>query len=89
MLGSKTPGCRHAFDIGEQQDACGEWKQFVEFQQPECRQAELGNPFGIFPVTATPSAGKPKHVATRMDRTTTASPTGLPGKNRSPKQQQQ
>ena len=32
MLGGKTSGCRHAFDIGQQQDAGGEGKQFVEFQ---------------------------------------------------------
>ena len=64
VLGRKASRGGDAFDVGEQQDAGGQRKQFVGLQQTEARHSQnAGNPFGISPVTGNPSAGRPSTVA--------------------------
>ena len=84
MLRRKTPGRRNTFDIGQQQDPAAIGNNSSNSSIPKVGTAKAGNPSGMFPVTGTPSAGRPNRVATRIDSATTASPTGLPGRNRSP-----
>ena len=51
--------------------------------------SRVGRPGGISPVVGTPSAGSPSSVAATIDSATTASATGLPGKQALAEHEQQ